>query len=351
MSTTGLKWLPIPLDLWVPAGLKDFQEGWFINLLRASLRSEYLGYLILCEEGCSGCSACLWRVANAHHPEYFRKHGSLVLACFNCAQIAGHRVLYFPKLAETVRGQLSKIRNHRPRKGGLSETSTPFNRDSGECSPSDSLFFDFELDSKNKKTELNTDPVEAPTTMSQDHHFSSSETEQCARRIVTILRLPESSLPAGIAAVEAECWNRRAEAKRSRLSIDTIVQRITTEANQAERMNGTPSDEFLEDFLARKCARRALEILNLSVADNFVSRLAFVLKAESKDVGLSLDETAKLVTQAASDARQRSEKVSIFYFENFTWRSNARTSKAEQRKLGNLAANERAKEILRERLR
>jgi len=144
MSTTELNWLPIPLDFWLPAGLKDFQQGWFINLLRASLQSEYMGYLILCEEVCSGCPACLWRVANAHHPEHFRKHSSLVLACFNCAQIAGRRVLYFEKLAEKVNKQLPKIRKHRSQKKGLSETSTRVHNGNGFCSPSDSLSFDFD---------------------------------------------------------------------------------------------------------------------------------------------------------------------------------------------------------------
>lgn len=351
MSTTELNWLPIPLDFWVPAGLKDFQQGWFINLLRASLQSEHMGYLILCEEGCSGCPACLWRVANAHHPEHFKKYGSLVLACFNRAQIAGHRVLYFQKLVEKVNKQLPKIRKYRSRKNGLSETSTRVHNGNGFYSPSDSLSFDFDLDSKNKEINTNVLFEEPPIVMREAQHFSLSDMEEGAQRILTVLRLPESLLPAGIAAVEAECWNRRAEARRCRLSMDDIVQRITTEANHAERRDGTPSDEFLEDFLARKCARRALEVLNLSIAANFISRLALVLKAEARDAGQTLEETAKRVTEAASNARQRGEKVNIFYFEDFTWRPNARVSKAEQRKLGNLAANARAKEILRERLR
>jgi hypothetical protein len=343
MSTTELKWLPIPLDLWVPAGLKDFQEGWFINLLRASLRSENMGFLILCEEGCSGCPACLWRVANAHHPEYFKKNSSLVLACFNSAQIAGRRVLYFPKLVETIQGQLSKIRSHRSRRGGLSETSTGFNKESGDYSPSGSLSFDFDLDSENQKQASKQNLFEArTTTMREEQHFSNSEIEQGARRILRILGLPESWLQAGVAAVEAE-------AKRTRLSMDGIVERMATEARHAERL-GVEKEEFLEDFLAQRCARRALGILNLPVTNNFVRRVAEVLKAEAKDAGLNLEDTANRVTQAASEDRRRGEKIDIFYFEDVKWRSNARLNKAEQRKLDNLEVNARVKEKIRQRL-
>jgi hypothetical protein len=340
MSTAELNWLPIPLDFWVPAGLKDFQQGWFINLLRASLQSEHMGYLILCEEGCSGCPACLWRVANAHHPEHFKKHGSLVLACFNRAQIAGHRVLYFQKLVEKVNKQLPKIRKYRSRKNGLSETSTGIHNGSELCSPSGSLSFDFDLDSKNK--EINTNAFEEPTiVMREDQHFSTSDIEAGARRILYTLRLPESSLRSAVAAVEAE-------AKRTRLSMDGIVQSITDKANQEERRT-TPRNEFLEGFLAQVCARRVLEVLNLTVSDNRVSRVAASLKAESKDTGLGLEETASGVVQAASDARKRGEKVDIFYFEDTKWRSNVRLNKAEQRKLGNLEGKARVKQKIRER--
>lgn len=344
MNTTELKWLPIPLDLWVPAGLKDFQEGWFINLLRASLRSENLGYLILCKEGCSGCPACLWRVANAHHPEHFKKHCSLVLACFNSAQIAGHRVLYFPKLVETIKGQLSKIRNHRSRRDDLSETSTGFHKGGGHYSPSDFLSFDFDSKNKDQKKELDDTVFEAPTlTMREEQNFSRLEIEQGARRILLILGLPDSSLQAGVAAVDAE-------ARRTRLSMDGVVQRIVTDANRAERL-GIHGEEFLGHFLAQTCARRVLEILNLPITSNFVSRMEAVLKAESKDTGLSLEDTANRVTQAASEDRQKGIRVDIFYFEDLRWRSNGRVSKAEQRKIDNLAANARAKEILRGNLR
>jgi hypothetical protein len=342
MNQAELKWLPIPLDLWIPAGLKDFQEGWFVNLLRASLRSENMGYLVLCEEGCSGCPACLWRVANAHHPEYFKKHCSLVLACFNGAQIAGRRVLYFPKLVETIKGQLSKIKNHRSRRVGISETSTGLHKEGGYYSPSDSLYFDFDLDSKNKKKESDNSSFEVPTmAMREERHFSSTEIEQGARRIMDILGLPESSLHAGMAAVEAE-------AKRTRSSMDGIVQCIATGANHAERL-GVSQEEFLEDFLAQTCARQVLGVLNLPITNNFTSRLTAVIKAEAKDTGLPLQEAANRITQAASEDRLRGQRIDIFYFEDVKWRSNGRLNKAEQRKINNLEVNARVKQRLRER--
>jgi hypothetical protein len=351
MSTAGLNWLPIPLDFWVPAGLKDFQQGWFINLLRASLQSEYMGYLILCEEGCSGCPACLWRVANAHHPEHFKKHSSLVLACFNSAQIAGRRVLYFEKLVEKVKKQLPKIRKYHAKEGALSESSTGINNGEGIYSPSESLCFDFDSRTRIKKPNQNLticNTYEEPPTMGQDHEFSENGFEQQrsgitegAQRILRILGLSDVSISAAIAAVEIE-------AKQTKLSMDGIVQRITNDANRAQRL-GVSNEEFLGDYLAQASARKLLGILNLPITRNSMARIAAVLKAESKDIGLPLEDAAKQITEAASEERRRGRKVDIFYFEDMRWRSNAGLDKAEQRKLNNLEVNARVKQRYRER--
>jgi hypothetical protein len=351
MSTAELNWLPIPLDLWVPAGLKDFQQGWFINLLRASLQSEYMGYLILCEEGCSGCPACLWRVANAHHPGHFKKHSPMVLACFNSAQIAGRRVLYFPKLVETIREQFSKIRKHRSRKSGLSEISTGLNNGGGIYSPSESLCFDFDSKTRNKKPNQNLTTCnthEEPLPMGQNHDFfgkaveqQRSEVTEGAQRILLILGLRDALLSAAIAAVEIEV-------KQTKLSMDGIVQRITDDANRAQRL-GVSNEEFLADYLAQASARKMLGVLNLPITRNSVSRLAAVLQAEAKDIGLPIEDAAKQITQAASEERRRGGKVDIFYFEDVKWRSSGRVDKAEQRKLNNLEVNARVKQRYRER--
>jgi len=113
------------------------------------------------------CGGLLMRIT----PNIFRKHSSLVLACFNCAQIAGRRVLYFEKLAEKVNKQLPKIRKHRSQKKGLSETSTRVHNGNGFCSPSDSLSFDFDLDSKNKEINTNVLFEEPTTVISEERHF------------------------------------------------------------------------------------------------------------------------------------------------------------------------------------
>jgi hypothetical protein len=344
-NVSELKWLPFPLDLWIPAGLKDFQEAWFVNLLRASLRSDNMGYLILCEEGCGGCSACLWRVANAHHPEHFKKHGSLVLACFNSAQIAGRRVLYFPRLVETLKKQLSRVRNHRSRTAVLSEISTTINREGGVCSPSESLFLDFDLKSKEKDQNLNSGDIGKENPMKPGerlHPRWSTDLEECPKRILQVLGLPEVSLAAATAAV-------RMVAGRYDISANGVVQHIWTEAKNAAQ-RGVSNEDFLDDLLAQECARGILDAVNLPVTNNRVFRVAAVVKAEAKEIALSLKDTAAHITDAAVEDKRKGTRIDIFYFEDMRWRSNAGTSKAEQRKLNNIAANARAKEILRRQL-
>lgn len=166
--------------------------------------------------------------------------------------------------------------------------------------------------------------------------------EEAARRILNILRLPDTLLNSATAAVEMEL-------KRTSLSMDGIVQRITTEANHARRI-GVSREEFLTDFLAQASAKRILDVLNLPINNNFVLRLTAVVKAEAKDTGLPLEEVASRITRAASEDRRRGIKIDIFYFEDVKWRSNVGANKAEQRKLDNLEVNARVKQRLRERL-
>ncbi len=343
----GLKWLKCPLDMWVPAGMADFQIGWFINLLKASLYSDYVGYLILCPEGCSGCPACLWKIAGAHRSDYFEKRKSLVLARFEFAQIAGRRVVYYPPLVRMIKQQLSRMKNHRSQYDAVSETSTVFNKESGIFSSSGTLCFDFDSDLKNQNQNHTTNiahdaSVKSISEEGQDLDMTlgrhNPELEECPRRILNILGLPDSFLAAATAAVKAE-------AKRSKSSADGVVQRICTAA--FARRTDVEREEFLEDFLAQTCAREILESVNLPINDNLVSRVTAVVKAETKDTGLSLQDAASRITKAACEDRRRGMRVDIFYFEDVRWRSNAGVNKAERRKLGNLAANTRAKEILR----
>ena len=126
--------------------------------------------------------------------------------------------------------------------------------------------------------------------MTNNIETGDSEFEECPKRILNVLGLPDAFLPAAMAAVGVE-------ARRGKSSADAIVQTICTAANLARR-GGVDNIEFLEDFLARSCAREILECVNLSITNNFIQRVAAVLKAEAKDTGLSLQDSASRITQA-----------------------------------------------------
>jgi hypothetical protein len=175
-------------------------------------------------------------------------------------------------------------------------------------------------------------------TYEQDNH----QIRKTSQRILKILGLPDSFLSAAAAAVGVK-------AKQTKLSIDGIVQRITTDANLAERM-GTSKEKFLEDFLAQTCAEEILDNLSLPITHSLISTVTAAVKAEAKDTGLSIDGAAARITAAAIEDRRGGTSIDRFYFENVKWRSNARLNKAEKRQFDNLEANARAKQRLRERL-
>ena len=131
--------------------------------------------------------------------------------------------------------------------------------------------------------------------------------------------------------------------------MDGIVQRIRTDAILAEGM-GVSNEKFMEEFLARICAQEILDSLNLPVTNSLVSTVTAAVKAEAKDIRLSVEEAAARITSAAISDRRRGTSIDRFYFENVKWRSNVRASKAEQRKNDNLEVNARAKQRLREKL-
>lgn len=136
--------------------------------------------------------------------------------------------------------------------------------------------------------------------------------------------------------------------KETRLSMDGIVQHITSDANGAERV-GRSRQQFLEDFLARKCAQEILDNSSLPITNSLISTVTAAVKAEVKHTGLSVELAAARITSAATEDSRRGTTIDRFYFENVKWRSNARFNKAEKRKLDNLEANARAKQRLRER--
>jgi DNA-binding MarR family transcriptional regulator len=167
------------------------------------------------------------------------------------------------------------------------------------------------------------------------------EIKETAQRIINILGLPDSLLKAATVAV--------IRLKKRNFSMDGIVQRIRTDAILAEGM-GVSNEKFMEEFLARICAQEILDSLNLPVTNSLVSTVTAAVKAEAKDIRLSVEEAAARITSAAISDRRRGTSIDRFYFENVKWRSNVRASKAEQRKNDNLEVNARAKQRLREKL-
>lgn len=171
---------------------------------------------------------------------------------------------------------------------------------------------------------------------------NGSETEASARRVIRILKLPDSLMSAAIAAVE----ERRTSTK---LSMDGIVHEIVTAANLAER-KGIERNEFLQDFLVEKLSQSIVKELGLPATNSLISTVAHSIKAEARYARSSVEEVTHFITDAALEDRRRGIAIDRFYFEGVKWRSNARVSKAEQRKLNNLEVNARVKQRLRERL-
>jgi hypothetical protein len=184
-------------------------------------------------------------------------------------------------------------------------------------------------------------------TQEQDFFYKTLKTDnpeirRAAQQIIKILSLPHTSLNSVIAAVELE-------ARETTLPIDEIKKRIWTEAMRADHRN-EPRDKFLEEYQARRLAERILDRVNLPPTNNVIITVMAALKAEAKDKGLDLEETADLITMAALEDRRRGIDVHKYYFENCKWRSNVGVSKAERRKLDNLEVNARVKQRFKDRI-
>jgi len=104
----------------------------------------------------------------------------------------------------------------------------------------------------------------------------------------------------------------------------------------------------------RKSAERIIAMLGLPVTTSNLSMVEAAVVAEATYTGVSLEEAAQLIANAAIEDRNRGMPINKFYFEDVKWRqekrSNVRISKAEQRKLDNLEVNARVKQRLREKL-
>src|ERR1035437_6695753 len=99
-----LEWLPLYIDKLrsSPAwkDMKDFQRGWYIELLLRCTRSERLGYLKMDEN--------LWRIAGAHSQPMWENHKGAVMACFKIRNDDGTSWIYNDRLFSVMEDQSQK---------------------------------------------------------------------------------------------------------------------------------------------------------------------------------------------------------------------------------------------------
>lgn len=99
-----LEWLPLYIDklLSSPAWLhmRDYQRGWYIQLLLLCTRSERLGYLRL--------DGRIWMLAGAHSKAMWEQHKAAVMACFKVRDFDGQSWLYNNRLLSVMENQSEK---------------------------------------------------------------------------------------------------------------------------------------------------------------------------------------------------------------------------------------------------
>jgi len=138
-----LKWLPLPLDLQTkagsiapPAGLADFQVGWYWNLFWTALRNpEHPGFLAGRKN--------LWTLSGARTRERWDANCSAVMAAFELREIAGQMLWCLPPVLILIEEQSKKITDKKGRGDSHSLHSLPQNV--GSLSPSLQSGFAFDL--------------------------------------------------------------------------------------------------------------------------------------------------------------------------------------------------------------
>ena len=111
-----LAWFPLHVTqmlgsaAWVQ--MKDYQRGWYIQLLLLATQSDHPGYLPL--------DGSLWRLAGAHAKEYFDKESPVVLACFKRRQMDGQEWIYNEQFLQMLQQQSAKIRTREEKGAGKS---------------------------------------------------------------------------------------------------------------------------------------------------------------------------------------------------------------------------------------
>jgi len=99
------RFLKISLDLWVPDEFEEFEICWHVRLLKASLRSNLLGYIPACRAGCKGCPGCLYRVAGARKRDFWDANSRRLTDRWHIGEANARRVWYFPPLIECLMEQ------------------------------------------------------------------------------------------------------------------------------------------------------------------------------------------------------------------------------------------------------
>lgn len=126
-----LVWIPLYLDRLLGSprwqAMKDFQRGWYMQLLLLCAQSSRPGYLPLDQR--------LWELAGAHRREVWEKHKSAVMACFKTRTFEAQEWIYNERLLHTIEHQhrkLSKSLELRNTVKNVSISSTSFTKPSLE---------------------------------------------------------------------------------------------------------------------------------------------------------------------------------------------------------------------------
>ncbi len=108
-----LNWFPVYVEKILSSAswlqMKDYQRGWYIQLLLLAAHSERPGYLPL--------DGPLWRLAGAHSEQYFQRESAAVLACFKRRQMDGREWIYNERLLSVLEEQARKQQAAEKRSG------------------------------------------------------------------------------------------------------------------------------------------------------------------------------------------------------------------------------------------
>ena len=194
-------------------------------------------------------------------------------------------------------------------------------------------------ENRNKEEQDSSNKTQERDFLNKNSEQENAEVREATQRILN--RFPDTPMDAAFTAAEIECrW--------SGLSAQGVAEKIWDRVIQADRAH-VPRERFWDEYLSRWLGEWILGKVNLPTTHNLVDTVAKALRAEAKDRELGLRETSQFIVTAATNDRNRGTTIDRFYFENCKWRSNARASKAEQRKLDNLEVNARVKQRLREK--